>query len=67
MYFDRFDILSAYYLYGSLYHSGQGTKEYSYIGRALKAGLSPGPIFNERSLTENGREIFNELIRAFSS
>jgi hypothetical protein len=61
MYFDRFDILSAYYLFGSDYHGGQFTKEYAYIGRALNAGFSPGPLFSYRSLSDNGKAIYNAL------
>lgn len=60
--FDRFDILSAYYLFGTLYHEGQGTKEYAYIGRALNAGFSPGPLFSFTSLTDNGKEIYHNLV-----
>lgn len=60
--FDRFDILSAYYLFGMLYHGGQGTKEYAYTGRALNAGLQPATNFRYESLTENGQEIYNELV-----
>jgi hypothetical protein len=61
MQFDRFDILSAYYLYGSLYHGGQFTKEYAYMGRALKCGFNPGPLFSYRSLSDNGKEIYAAL------
>lgn len=63
MYFDRFDILSAYYLYGLEYHSGQFSKEYAYIGRALNAGFRPGMIFGYESLSENGKEIYNKLVK----
>ena len=62
--FDRFDILSAYYLFGSDYHGGQGTEEYAYMGRAMKCGFSPSPIFSYRSLSENGKEIYKTLERA---
>lgn len=62
MYFDRFDILSAYYLFGSLYHSGQFSKTYRYMGRAMNAGFSPGPIFKYESLSDNGKAIFDNLI-----
>lgn len=65
MYFDRFDILSAYWLFGSLYHGGQFTKEYRYMGRAQACGFKPGPIFSKRSLTDNGRDIFNGLVENY--
>lgn len=60
--FDRFDICSAYYLYGSLYHGGQFTKEHAYMGRAMKAGFGPGPFFGYDSLTDNGKDIYQGLI-----
>ena len=62
MYFDRFDILSAYYLYGSTYNNGQGSKEYAYMGRALNAGFNPSPIFSLDSLSDNGRAIYQQLV-----
>ena len=62
MYFDRFDILEAYYLFGSLYHGGQFTKKYAYMGRALNCGFKPSPMLCVHSLTDNGREIFSELV-----
>ena len=61
MYFDRFDICTAYYLFGSLYHSGQGSLEYAYLGRALKCGFKPGAIFGMQSLSDNAREIYRNL------
>ena len=62
MYFDRFDILEAYYLFGSLYHGGQFTKEYAYMGRALNCGFKPSPLLCAKSLTDNGRDIFCKLV-----
>ena len=62
MYFDRYDILSAYYLFGSLYHSGQDSKEYAYMGRAERCGFRPGPMFDYKSLTDNGWEIYDSLV-----
>ena len=61
-YFNRYDVLSAYYLFGSLYHGGQWSKEYGYISRALKCGFKPGPLFSINSLTDNGRVIYEDLI-----
>jgi hypothetical protein len=62
MFFNRFDILSAYYLFGSDYHSGQWSKEYAYMGRAMNAGFSPGAMFGLISLSENAREIYDALV-----
>lgn len=62
MYFDRFDILSAYYLFGSLYNPGMGSKEYAYTGRAINAGFRPSSNFSFDSLTDNGKYIFIALV-----
>lgn len=66
-YFDRCDILSAYYLFGSLYHGGQWTNEYAYMGRAMNCGFKPGLNFRFESLTENGQEIYNDLVARHES
>lgn len=60
--FNRFDILQAYHLFGTLYHGGQGTKEYGYTTRAHMAGFLPGLSHNYNSLSENGREIYQALV-----
>jgi hypothetical protein len=61
--FDRFDICSAYYLFGMEYHSGQWSREYAYTGRALNCGFRPGAMFRDRnSLSENGKEIYDALV-----
>jgi len=62
MRFQRTDICSAYWLFGSLYHSGQNSKEYRDLCRALKCGFNPGPNFRYDLLTNNGREIFDRLV-----
>lgn len=67
MYFDRFDILQAYWLFGAEYHTGQGSKEYAYIGRAEKLGFSPGLMLTYKSLTDNGKEIYDNLVSRISS
>jgi hypothetical protein len=60
--FDRFDVCEAYYLYGSLYHSGQGSKEYAYMGRAHNLGFRPSASFSYESLSDNGKTIFDNLV-----
>lgn len=62
MYFDRFDICEAYYLFAAYYHGGQWSKEYRIFGRLHKIGFRPSPVISEESLTENGREIYDNLI-----
>jgi hypothetical protein len=61
--FDRFDILEAYWLFGSLYHSGMGSIEYRYMGRANGCGFRPSRNLSYRSLTDNGKEIYKDLVR----
>jgi len=68
MYFDRFDICEAYYLFGAEYHSGQGSREYAYMGRCLNAGFKPGIRFENRdSLTDNGKEIYDALVEKYQN
>jgi hypothetical protein len=62
MYFDRFDILSAYYLFGINYHSGQFSKAYAYMGRAMRAGYKPGTNETARGLNENALAIYKSLL-----
>ena len=62
MHFDRFDVCEAYYLFGSLYHGGMGTKEYGYVSRVVELGFKPAPLLDAETLTENGRAIFDGLI-----
>jgi hypothetical protein len=62
MYFDRFDILAAYYLFGAECHSGQFSRIYKYTGRALNCGFKPGPIFSYRSLSDNAKAIYDNLV-----
>lgn len=62
MYFDRFDICEAYYLFGSEYHSGQFSHEYRYMGRALNLGFTVRLDLAYAKLTENGRAIYDNLV-----
>jgi len=63
--FDRFAILDAYYMFASLYHGGQGSKEYAYFGRLNKLGYKPGLGANSQNpdrLDESAREVYNRLV-----
>ena len=63
MYWDRFDICEAYYVYAMLYHNGQWSKEYEIFGRLHNMKFKPSPLIsNESDLTENGRVIFDNLV-----
>lgn len=64
MYFDRFDICEAYYLFAAMYHEGQWSREYAIFGRLNRLGFRPGAcgINGPDDLTENAREIFERLV-----
>jgi hypothetical protein len=63
MYFDRFDVCMAWYLFACDWHGGQGSPEYRILGRLHALGFHPSPILSRRSLSENGRIILAGLIR----
>ena len=63
--FDRFAILEGYYMFASLYHGGQGSKEYAYFGRLDKLGFKPGlgaSSQNPDRLDESAREVYDRLV-----
>jgi len=62
MHFNRFDICMAYYLFGADYHTGQWSKEYAYTSRTLNLGFCPSPMLRYESLSENGKEIYDNLV-----
>jgi len=67
MYFDRFDICEAYFVYAMLYHEGQFSKEYAIFGRLERIGFRASPLLNdENDLNENAREIFERLVNGDS-
>ena len=57
MFFDRFDIVEAWYLALAHCHRGQRSEEYQ---RLCKVGLyfRPSPFLSVETLTENGRAIY---------
>jgi len=62
---NRFAICEAYYMFASLYHGGQYSKEYAYFGRLDKLGYKPGlgaSSQNPDRLDEDSREIFDRLV-----
>ena len=60
MFFDRFDIAEAYYLFFCHYHEGGGSKKYQRLSR-MSRYFRPSPLLSVESLTENGREIYEAL------
>ncbi len=63
MYFDRFDIVEAHYLYCSEYHSGQWSDLYARLSKILtKLGFRPRPSLNYDTLSENAQTIYDNLV-----
>lgn len=60
--FDRFDIVSAHYLFWSEYHSGQGSDGYSRLSRISRMRFDPGALFTGwKSLSDNAKDIYRNL------
>lgn len=57
MYFDRFDIVEAWYLALCDCHGGQSSREYARLSRLLRR-FKPSPMLSVASLSENGLEIY---------
>lgn len=57
MYFDRYDIVEAWYLALSHCHNGQASREYARLCRIRKY-FYPSPLLCVLTLTENGSEIY---------
>jgi len=63
MWFDRFDICAAYYVFAMLYHGGQWSKEYEIFGRLDRIGFKPSPLLSgPEDLSENGQDIYYQLV-----
>jgi len=62
--FDRFDICEAYFIFAQDYHGGINCALYRIFGRLSKLSFKLAPsIRNYEDLTENGRDIYNDLCR----
>lgn len=64
MYFNRFDICEAWYLYLCFTYEGQWSKKYQRLSK-LTGYFKPSPFLSVDELTENGREIFNQLMSPY--
>ena len=62
MYWDRFDICEAYYLYCADYHSGQWSKEYAALGTLDRIDFRPGANLRLSGLPDNGKAIYTALV-----
>ena len=60
MYWNRFDIALAYWVFSVLHHSGQGSAEYALQGPLSRLSFSPGRMFSESAfLADLGGEYTN--------
>lgn len=58
MYYDRFDIVEAWYLALAHCHGGQWSPEYARLCRMARY-FKPSPLMDYDSLTDNGKDIYN--------
>ena len=63
MFWNRFDIVEAYYLFFCDYHEGQNSEKYRRMCKLYSYGFKPRPNLSYETLEENGREIYDELER----
>ena len=61
MYFDRFDVCSAWYLFLEQYHEGQGSDRYARLCKLMET-FYPSPLLCYETLNDNAREIFHSLV-----
>ncbi len=60
MYWNRFDIALAYWVFASLHHTGQGSAEYALHGPLSRLSFAPGRMFSESAfIAEAGGEYTN--------
>lgn len=62
MYWDRFDICEAWYMYCTHYHSGQWSYLYRKLSQLIYLKFKPSPLLCFDSLSENGKEIYASLV-----
>lgn len=61
MYFDRYDVCEAWYLFLCDYHEGQGSRFYARLSK-MSTYFSPSPMLSYETLNENGRVIYDNLV-----
>lgn len=62
MYFDRFDICEAWYLFLCDYHEGQDSDKYKRLSRLLTIFKPRPSLLHKYNLNTNGREIYDALV-----
>lgn len=60
-YFDRFDIVTAYYLFFAHYHEGQGSRMYARLSKILTY-FKPGLGVQNNMMNENTQAIYDNLV-----
>ena len=63
MFWNRFDIVEAYYIFFCDYHEGQNSHMYKRMCKLYNHGFKPRHNLSYETLEENGREIYDELER----
>jgi hypothetical protein len=74
MYWDRFDICEAYYRFAVDFHGGINCPIYQYFGRLSRMEFRPSASVRgdmrgdcRRLLNDNGKEIYDNLLRRWWS
>ena len=63
MYWDRFDICAAHWMFAMLWHDGMGSATYGKFSQLERMRFRPSPMWMEpRDLDENAREIYRQLV-----
>jgi hypothetical protein len=64
MYWDRFDICHAYFMFAMLFHGGQWGDIYATFGKLDRIKFHPSPLLSHPSqLNGNAKEIYMNLVR----
>lgn len=65
MYWDRFDICAAHWMFAMLWHDGMYSATYSKFAQLERLRFSPAASWSEpRDLEPNAREIYRQLVVA---
>jgi hypothetical protein len=60
----RYDVCEAYYMYAANYHRGQWSPEYAILGRLQRMGFCARiGLMNRKDLTDEGKRIYDRLVR----
>lgn len=63
MYWDRFDICAAHWMFAMLWHDGMHSATYGKFAQLERLRFRPSPMWKEpRDLDENAREIYRQLV-----